>query len=206
MYFHDDWQPLTVMDKAKFLMIVDPIGDKYRVSEDTTFVERRSLPFYDAVELIRVKDPAWEPRNLFIYYLRDRMDLYWLNGTSPPLHELNAKAPIVLTEENCIDYLEFFCFFVRGEEGPFLIAQSMEDTYVPKNLDDKVRMVFEGTLRPASYEGKDDEGNFLVDAVVFYSNAIFITNFKIMLSGMVLMLDDQPIAADLPVKLDAPVS
>jgi hypothetical protein len=102
--------------------------------------------------------------------------------------------------------LRFFCFFVRGEEGPFLIAESMEDPYIPKNVDERTRSVIEGTIRPASYEGKNDKGFFLCDAVVFYSNALFIANFAVQPGGMIEMLDDEPIAADLSVKVNAPVS
>ena len=82
----------------------------------------------------------------------------------------------------------------------------MEDTYVPKDLDDKTRMVIEGTVREASFESKDDNGNWMCDAVVYYSNALFIANFSVQPSGMIEMLDDEPIAADLPVKIDAPVA
>ena len=64
----------------------------------------------------------------------------------------------------------------------------------------------EGTVREASYEGKDDAGNWMCDAVVYYSNALFIANFSVQPSGMIEMLDDEPIAADLPIKIDAPVA
>jgi hypothetical protein len=132
--------------------------------------------------------------------------LFRLNGTSPPIHEVNAKAPVRITEQNVLEYLRFFCFFVRGEEGPFLIAESMDDPYIPTNLDPKTRTVIEGTVRGASYEGRNEQGHFMCDAVVFYSNALFIANFAVQPSGMIEMLNDEPIAADLPVKVDAPVS
>ena len=93
-----------------------------------------------------------------------------------------------------------------GEEGPFLIAESMDDPYIPKNIDDRTRSVIEGTIRPATYEGKNEKGFFLCDAVVFYSNALFIANFAVQPGGMIEMLDDEPIAADLSVKVGAPVS
>lgn len=206
MYMDDRWNPVQGEELTGFLEQINPIGDKYSVNPATTKVDWCPLPFYDQVALIRVKDPAWTPRNLFIYYLTDQGNLFWLNGTSPPIHEVNAKAPIKVTDDNVLDYLRFFCFFVRGEEGPFLIAESMEDTYVPKDLDGKTRMVIEGTVRDASYTGKDEAGNWLCDAVVYYSNALFIANFAVQPSGMIEMLDDEPIAADLPVKIDAPVS
>lgn len=206
MYMDNKWNPVQGDELTGFLDQINPVGGKYKVSAATTRVEWRMLPFYDQVALIRVKDPAWTPRNLFIYYLTDQGNLYWLNGTSPPIHEVNAKAPVKITEENVIEYLRFFCFFVRGEEGPFLIAESMTDTYVPKDLDPKAQSVIEGTIRPATYEGRNEQGHFLCDAVVYYSNALFIANFAVQPSGMIEMLDDEPIAADLPVKIDAPVA
>lgn len=206
MYVDDKWTPVQGEELEGFLSQIDPVGGKYKVSKDSTQVQWRMLPFYDQVALIRVKDPAWTPRNLYIYYLTDKGNLYWLNGTSPPIHEVNAKAPIKVTEDNVLDYLRFFCFFVRGEEGPFLIAESMDDPYLPKDLDEKTRMVIEGTIREASFEGMNEQGHFLCDAVVYYSNALFIANFAVQPGGMIEMLDDEPIAADLPVKVDAPVS
>lgn len=206
MYIDNNWTPVEGDELTGFLEQVGPIGGKYKVSAATTKVQYRMLPFYDNVAMIRVKDPAWTPANLYIYYLTDQGNLYWLNGTSPPIHEINAKAPVKITDDNVIDYLKFFCFFVRGEEGPFLIAESMDDPYIPKNIDERTRSVIEGTIRPASYEGKDDKDYRRCDAVVYYSNALFIANFAVQPGGMIEMLDDEPIAADLSVKIDAPVA
>jgi len=206
MYTDDKWNPVQGEELVGFLDQINPIGGKHKVAAATTQVHWRTLPFYDQVALIRVKDPAWSPRNLFIYYLTDQGNLFWLNGTSPPIHEINAKAPIKVNEQNVLEYLKFFCFFVRGEEGPFLIAESMDDPYIPKGLDAKAKTVIEGTIRAASYEGRNEQGHYLCDAVVYYSNALFIANFAVQPGGMIEMLDDEPIAADLPVKVDAPVS
>lgn len=206
MYTDNNWTPVEGDELAGFLEQVGPIGGKYKVSTASTKVEFRMLPFYDQVAMIRVKDPAWTPSSLYIYYLTDQGNLYWLNGTSPPIHEINGKAPVKITDDNVLEYLRFFCFFVRGEEGPFLIAETMDDPYIPKNLDDRTRSVVEGTVRPASYEGKNEKGFFLCDAVVFYSNALFIANFAVQPTGMIEMLDDQPIAGDLGVKVEAPVA
>lgn len=206
MYIDNNWTPVEGEELAGFLDQVNPIGGKYKVGVNTTKVDYRMLPFYDNVAMVRIKDPAWTPSNLYIYYLTDQGNLYWLNGTSPPIHEINAKAPVKITDDNVLDYLKFFCFFVRGEEGPFLIAESMSDPYIPKNVDERTRSVIEGTIRPASYEGKNDKGFFLCDAVVFYSNALFIANFAVQPGGMIEMMDDEPIAADLSVKVNAPVS
>jgi hypothetical protein len=82
----------------------------------------------------------------------------------------------------------------------------MSNPYIPANMDDKTRTVFTGTLRPATYEGKNEQGYYLCDGIVFYSNALFIANFAVQPTGMIEMLDDDPVAVDLPIKVDAPIA
>ncbi len=206
MYHDNNWNAVEGEELAGFLEQINPIDGKYHVKADSTKVEWRMLPFYDQVALIRVKDPNWTNPKLNIYYLTDQGNLFRLNGTSPPIHEVNAKAPIKVNEENVLEYLRFFCFFVRGEEGPFYVAESMEDPNMPTEMDETTRSVIEGTIRPATFEGVNEQGHYLCDAVVFYSNALFIANFAVQPTGMIEMLDDEPIAADLPVRVETPVS
>ncbi len=206
MYNDNNWNPVQGDELAGFLDQINPIDGKYKVSGTSTQVAWRALPFYESVALIRVKDPNWVEKNLIVYYLTDQGNLFRLNGTSPPIHEVNAKAPVKINDDNVLEYLRFFCFFVRGEEGPFYIAESMEDPNMPTDMDDTTRSVIEGTIRPATFEGMNEQGHYLCDAVVFYSNALFIANFAVQPTGMIEMLDDEPIAADLPIKVDVPVS
>lgn len=206
MYNDDKWNAVQGDELAGFLDQINPIDGKYRVSAASTEVHWRQLPFYNSVALIRVKDNNWVNKKLVIYYLTDQGNLFRLNGTSPPIHEVNAKAPVKITDDNVLDYLRFFCFFVRGEEGPFYVAEAMDDPNMPQDMDETTRSVVEGTIRPCTYQGKNDQGHFLCDAVVFYSNALFIANFSVQPTGMIEMLDDEPIAADLPVRVDRPVA
>lgn len=206
MYQDDNWNAVEGDELTGFLDQIDDIDGKYKVSAASTQVSWRMLPFYESVALIRVQDPNWVKPNLVVYYLTDQGNLFRLNGTSPPIHEVNAKAPIKVTEENVLEYLRFFCFFVRGEEGPFYIAESMDDPNMPTEMDDTTRSVIEGTVRPASYEGKNDQGHLLCNAVVFYSNALFYADFAVQPTGMIEMLDDEPIASDLPARVDRPVA
>ncbi len=202
----EGWNAVQGDELAGFLSQINPVDGKYRVSADTTQVHWRLLPFYDSVALIRVHDPNWVNKKLRIYYLTDQGTLFRLNGTSPPIHEINAKAPIKITEQNVLQYLKFFCFFVRGEEGPFYVAETMDDPNMPVDMDDATRSVIEGTVKPATYDGVNEKGYMLCEAVVFYSNALFIAKFAVQPTGMIEMLDDEPIAADLPVRVEVPVS
>ena len=205
---HDDdlWHVVSPAEKKGFFDKVGIIDDKHQPSPETTDVHWRQLPFYKQVALVRLRDPNWDPHNLGIYYLTNKGELTRLDGTSPPIHMINAEAPIKVTEDNVLDYLRFFCFFVRGEEGPFLISETMDSFGMPQTMDDTSRKAIEGVLRPASYEGKNAEGHFLCDAIVFYSNALFLSNFAIQPSGMIEMMEDDPLVTDLPVRVEQPVT
>lgn len=205
--FHDDgnWNAVSGEELAGFLSQVGVIDGKHRTDVTTSQVHWRTLPFYKQVVLIRVQDSTWIPENLNIFYLANQGQLTRLDGSSPPIHQTNADAGVHITDDNVLDYLRFFCFFVRGEDGPFLVAESMETHGIPKTMDDTTRRVIEGTLRPASYEGKNAEGFWMCDAIVFYANALYFSNFIIQPSGMIEMSDDDELADKLPIKVDAPI-
>jgi hypothetical protein len=205
---HDDelWNAVSDTEKQGFFDKVGKIDDKHECTAETTEVHWRQLPFYKQVALIRLRDTNWDPSHLSVYYLTNKGELTRLDGTSPPIHMTNAEAPIKVTEDNVLDYLRFFCFFVRGEEGPFLVSENMDSYGLPENMDDTTSKAVEGVLRPATYEGKNSEGHFMCDAIVFYSNALFLSNFAIQPSGMIEMLEDDPLLTDLPVRVDKPVS
>lgn len=206
MYVDNNWTAVQGEELAGFLDQINPVDGKYKVSPQSTQVHWRLLPFYESVALVRVQDPAWLNPRLNVYFLTDQGELFRLNGTSPPIHEVNAKAPVKITEDNVLDYLRFFCFFVRGEDGPFLIAESLDDPWLPREMDAKTRVALENTIRSASYEGKNDQGYFMCNAVVYYSNALFLANFAVQPGGMIEMVDDEPVATDLPSRVDAPVA
>lgn len=206
MYDDSNWTAVTGDERARFLKQFGPIDGKHALSLETAIVEWRPLPFYEKALLVRLRDAGWTPVNLAIWYLTLDGDLYRLNGTSPPIHEVNAVAPVRLTEDNILDYLRFFCFFVHGDDGPFLIAEDINDPAIPADMDADAKEAIEESVRPASYKGRDERDCFLCEGVVFHGDMLSEAHFAIWPSGMVEMLDDEPIAGELGVKPDAPIA
>ena len=163
MYDDNNWNDVTGEELEGLLDQDDVKAIGYKTSMQSTKAAWRALPFYEDVVLIRLRDPSWGNKRLTIYFLTDQGILYRLMGQSPPIHEVNGKAPIQVTEDNVLDYLRFFCYFVRGEEGPFLIVESIDNPDLPKDLDTQTRAVVEGTVRAASYEGRNDQGHMLCE-------------------------------------------
>ena len=192
------WNTVVSDEKHKILDQVSPVDGKWSLDMDTAQVSWRMLPFYERVAIISIQSEELDQRKIRFFYLTSDDNLYRLNGTSPPIHEMNAKAPLKLNENNVLDYLRFFCFFVRGEEGPFYVAEDIRDPILPRFEDQTARTVLANTVRPAIFKGMSEDGFFLCDAVLSYSNALFIADFSVKPTGMLQMLGDEPIAADLP--------
>ncbi|SAL40958.1 nSTAND1 domain-containing NTPase [Caballeronia telluris] len=159
------------------------------------------LPFYGNVDLLEVSGSGWQQGESRFYFLRNEGELKWLNSTSPPIHETNAKTKPLITHDTLLVYLAFFCFFVRGQEGPFLILDRPENPLIPSGVDAKaVRAKF----REPRVWAQQSDGKWRATALVYYDEAIFAADFLIEPGGMITMKRDTPILTNLP-KIHAPI-
>lgn len=200
------WHEMEATELADFAQRIDPVDGKYAIRPGEATIAWRNLPWYDDVRLVSVATPEMDERNVRLFFLELQGEIFRLKGISPPIHEVNKRAQLRLDSANVLDYLRFFCFFVRGEHGPFYIVEALDDPFLPQGLGPAGQAAIADTARPATFEGMSPEGHFWCDAVVYYSNAIFITNYAIGPDGMVEMLDDEPVASDLPGRITARLS
>ncbi len=201
------WQVVPDELAAGISELINPIDGKRKIELLNTGFRIASLPWYDDIALLQIHNPAWLDGLLFAYYLvNSDGQLFRLNGSSPPIHEANKSAPIKLSSELVCAYLDFFCFFVRGEEGPFLVLHSTEQQKQIKLAGIDVVTSIKNVISPQEYKGLSEDGDYNASASILYSNAIFTANFAITPSGNVEMLNDEPLLADLPFRLSFPIS
>lgn len=160
----------------------------------------RELGFYEGWSLVEAQSTDGEPWRRS--YLWDGADeIVKLDGTSPPIHALNAKlgSRLVLTEETAADYLRFFCHSVWAEDGWFRFPESaseLDRQEAGAPPDDKTRARAEAGLSFAinREQGADGTPVFVASGVtIIYGNAVFVTDFRITDTGQVEMTDDTPL-------------
>lgn len=160
-------------------------------------VQSLTTPWWPDCQLITMQSPSWD--DVMGAWILDGTTgrLIRLDGTSPPIHQLNSRHGTDLKEEHALAYLGFFCTFVHGNRGMFGLIGSVDETILPEDWPRKEQGKY---LKAASIE-KEDERGFFVDASVVFGDALFRTQFHVLRSGMTEMLDDELQAADLGTKI-----
>lgn len=106
-------------------------------------------------ELDGAKGPTWGPRLYFIVRKdsSDQWKIHHLDGTSPPIHEVNhLEGGINL--EKAEDYCDFFGSFVAAEGGPFAMLRKVEDLTWTRDTD--VRSPIFALKQKVNEDLKDD--------------------------------------------------
>jgi len=92
---------------------------------------------------------------------------------------------------------------VRGEDGPFFLLERADHPILTFEPDEETAQILDRLARAPTYQGQNQNDQFLCSGVVFYGNALFEASFAVQPSGMVEMLDDDPVEINLPVRFTA---
>lgn len=164
------------------------------------------LPFYRGVELLEVVlsiPDRTEPISLYI--MESEARYFYLDGTSQPIHACNILEELLVDGETAPDYLRFFCFFVRGSEGPFRLFERAAVDPSDGAYPEYVAQIVSQAL-PIRASGSDGEGSWRYEAPVEYGGGLFVSEFRVGADGNVRMLDDEPLLDKVPemVLIDMP--
>lgn len=183
------------------------------------------LSFYKHFRLLEVVDHAAGSRGYALYRKSDGgLDLRPLDGRSAVLHDANGvPGELDLGDlEKQTDYLRFFCWAVDGGESAFLLPSSPWELPLQLDADHKaieqvvpegwrkemqavagIRAVQDAEAATHKY-ARDGEGHDRgrLAAHVAYGTALFKGWFKLEKNGEVSMVDDQPLVANLPMRIE----
>ena len=198
--------------------IVDSILEKeapidllpWRDSQITCW--RRQLPFYDDMFLLSLVCDDWKDQTRVCFLEHAGGARLRLNGDSAPIHQANAEASLRLDEANVADYLSFFCFFVRGDAGPFYVLERKDDPLLPADFWSATKEgrgegpTPDALYRPPRLHRSDEAtSSFLLSTLIFYGNALFAADMKVFFRGNIEMINDDPMIEKLPVACNFPL-
>jgi hypothetical protein len=115
----------------------------------------------------------------------------WLTGESTPVHAVNDAERLQLDEAQVPGYVRFFCFAIRGGDGPFVIVEEA----LPG-------------ARPLTVRFEDDDGRYRLTTRVAHGDQLWEAELSVSASGEVTMVESDPVGplGDGAAALDLPPS
>lgn len=173
---------------------------------DLLRIRWRRLSFYPKWRLAECWGVSPAGLDLLVSCLMRGSRVILLGGLSNPIHLLNRDGDLELTTDaqRC-DYLRFFCGHIWGEEGSFTLVETADE--LPPGVDPATVPLRSVELLPE--DAASTGGPWVTrGVVVHYGGHFFTADLKLMASGMVEMLSDQPLPippAPLAVDFSPPV-
>ena len=119
------------------------------------------------------------------------------------MHSTNEAESLTLTEATVADYVRFFFYFLRADEGAFVLIESSEEVASREDTDDPTKeqgddgvltlQAAQSEAHPLLMRGLDAEGRWLLDAAVAYGGCLFTMTAAVEASGAIEMIDDNPV-------------
>lgn len=192
------WEPVGAEQGAK---VLERLAEELPgIFADSKLIASRCsrLAFYEShhlMELEFVRDHGVERA----FALDGPQGIAWLNGGSTPIHDANDAESLALTEETAADYVKFFFYFLRADEGAFVLIESEAevgpaDGVVARGEDEGEVLTLEEArtkARPVLIRRAD--GRWHTDVTVAYGGVLYSASVAVEPDGNVEMTDDDPI-------------
>lgn len=116
-----------------------------------------------------------------------------LDGQSPIIHQINGSHLVLAGKSTTIDqYVRFFAGVIRGQAGPFRIVEDSADLEPSQSVAASARGRVAELIKPMTRH-RSKRKTFVREATVLYGRNLFRATFRVARSGMVEMVDDDPL-------------
>ena len=103
------------------------------------------------------------------------------------MHEVNKAESLALTQSTACDYIRFFLYFLRADDGAFVLIESADEVGPRaggggRDEDQDEVLTLEAARGPSEAPpdaGLDPTGRWLVDATVAYDGGLFDTSLAV---------------------------
>lgn len=228
------WVPVLPSDPAHGAFLDSLHLQDHGVRPDTVRVHRVQTPWWGETHLYMARG-QWEPRQLALFAGRLPDGQFMrLNGSSSSIHAIHAQVPPRISSFTVENYTRFFMFFMRGADGPFLLAESADTPYLPRDGFSAALQLADGfdtvadTYAPLGCAGaantvEDGFANLLGSALgggsgrrspndpfsctatLYYAESVFRAGLDVGTDGRISLRDDRPLATGLGARVVAPI-
>jgi TPR repeat protein/serine/threonine protein kinase len=177
-------------------------GEGLLAKVDTTDprrMRRIELDFYDGASLFELEVGRGDGTVGVLTYIRHGGRMIRIDGKATQIHELSASAPIRIdTTPRAMSFLRFFMGAIQGDHGTFRVIDSASDVAWLPTAPQYQKNTTGAQIAPANLT-PSSAGGWSAIASLQYGDAVFRATLWLKPNGMVEMLKDDPLGADLAV-------
>ena len=192
---------LVKLDQAESENLLQEINPKLQGGQfapATVTILGQELSFYPGYRFLDMADyESAPPVRRFVIYKPG--DVVVLNWTNEPIYELNARAPIMLTEDTVVDYVRFFFTYIRGRHGRFQISENVDDILWREEPPPAARKAIGGILGPVHVGSVEPDGTFKLNLCMMFKDSLFKAVAEVKPDGLVTLTNEELMIEDMPV-------
>ena len=195
--FKEAFVKLELADVATILDLVNPLLDGVDFDPVEATIMAHDMDFYPGYRFLDIADYSTVPAvQRFVIYKPD--DIIVINWSNEPIYALNKVLPIVLNDENIIDYVTFFFTYVRGRHGRFIITENVDDIAWKEDPPPAARKSISEMIDPVFIKDVKS-GEYELEARVMFKDSLFKSDIKVKKSGDVALFNEELLVEDMPV-------
>jgi len=165
-------------------------------------VRVRPLSCYEDTVLVEMGGHAGFGRPGLINVVIHEDGMALLNGRSATIHDLNEDlSPLLTTPLQRLDYVQLFMNWVHGEDGRFQPV-GQETELISRLLPGSDASALTTALMPFEESGPTEDSPAIArfTGTVLYGASLFRSVMALSPGGLMEMIDDEPLATDMPVR------
>jgi len=196
--YQDAFTKLKPKEIETLLKTYNPLFEGSVFESAQTTIMAQDIPFYPKHRYLDIADHSCIPpmRRFAIDGPEAQIVLDWSND---PIYKLNKDIPIMLDEEVVCDYIRFFFNHVKGENGRFLIAESIDDIRWREDPPPAARKTIGEMLMPLIIADQNDKGEFTIKATLMFKDSLFECSIDVSINGDVAINDEKLLIEDMPI-------
>jgi hypothetical protein len=199
--FKDAFIKPDLLQTEKLVRTINPFLDT-PMDSTTTSIMVHDLAFYPGHFLAELNRHDAHPQKTRSVIANSKGDVFVLNGSNDVIYRLNKTTPILLDDNNIIEYIRFFFCYVRGKHGRFLIVENVDDLNWREEPSVAGRKALAKMINPVTLKAKDTDGTYTFAANIIFKDSLFLSDIRVSKNGMVQMLNEELLVEEIPVADD----
>lgn len=166
-----DWNRLDRQQSLAILEQITSAADPDLFSRHASEASFKPLSFYQDYMVYRITNYATMP-SFSLDFLSDGESFHLLDGTAKAFEIVNAKGSLYLSENNVVDYVEFYLSNINTDDGDVFLIRDFDRMPLWETMDMHIQEDFKRKHEEPKVVLDEEKGNFIAVADLYFDGTL----------------------------------